>query len=49
MDRFEEKVPVNDTGEYARELQMLSNLHEKGLISDLEFQKAKETLLHRIN
>ena len=38
-------VPVNDTGELASELEMLSRLHRDGIINDHEFQRAKHRLL----
>ena len=42
------KRPVNDTGELAMELEMLSKLHKEGIINDFEYQKAKKHLLDRI-
>jgi hypothetical protein len=48
LEKVEDRAPVNDTGEFSMELQMLTSLHAKGIITDLEYQKAKETLLHRI-
>ena len=48
IDAVANRKPVNDTGEFAMELELLSKLHKDGTITDLEYQKAKNTLLHRI-
>jgi hypothetical protein len=48
LESIEDRAPVNDTGEFSMELQMLTRLHEKGIITDLEYQKARENLLHHL-
>lgn len=45
LDILDDKIPVNDTGEITNELRMLSDLHVKGVITDVEFLRAKKRLL----
>jgi len=49
ISQVDRKGPVNDTGELAMELEMLSKLHREGIINDFEFQKAKTHLLDKIS
>lgn len=52
MDRLEETVGTGmetdrpKDPDFVRELELLTNLHEKGILTDHEFHKAKERLLH---
>ncbi|MGA1792576.1 MAG: SHOCT domain-containing protein [Thermoplasmatota archaeon] len=45
VEFLDEEAPVNDTGIISSELRMLSELHAKGIITDVEYMRAKERLL----
>jgi len=45
IEFLDEEAPVNDTGIISSELRMLSELHAKGVITDIEYMRAKERLL----
>ncbi|MBN1539536.1 MAG: SHOCT domain-containing protein [Candidatus Thermoplasmatota archaeon] len=45
LDFLEDKAPLNDTGEMSSELRMLSDLYARGVITDIEFLRAKRRLL----
>lgn len=51
MDRMEEELgsgqgPLDDADpQIGREIEILSNLHDRGILSDYEFQKAKDKIL----
>jgi hypothetical protein len=52
MDRLDECVGIGEgedrpnDPDIVRELELLTSLHNKGILTDHEFQKAKEKLLH---
>ena len=48
LDKIEEQTPINDTGELSAELEMLTNLHKNGILTDIQFLRAKEDLMRKI-
>jgi hypothetical protein len=49
LDLMDEPVLQNDTGELASELEMLTNLHNKGILTDVEYNRAKAALLRKMH
>ncbi|MGA1872946.1 MAG: SHOCT domain-containing protein [Thermoplasmatota archaeon] len=49
LEFLDDRKPVNDTGVISNELRMLSELHAKGIITDIEYHRAKERLLEGQN
>lgn len=45
LERYEDDLPANDPGIIMNELRMLSELRSKGVITDIEYMRAKERLL----
>jgi hypothetical protein len=48
LDMMDDTTLQNDTGELASELEMLTNLHNNGILTDVEYHRAKETLLRKM-